>query len=516
MGVIKRQSLKFTVINLIGTLIGFVSVVLIYPLEKEAYGFFQFLFNSASLILPFLGLGVFAFTLRYAPQFALKEIKPYLMSFVLKYLVLSIIVMTILGGIILYIFNIDFTRYLSNYHAIKTNFIWIYFLAILILLISTLSAVSSTYFRIVIPDILNALLLKITLPIGVLLVALGYLKSDDFTWLSLIYFSIIGLTIFYYVNTLDSHKWGNVFDRFTKSEYVEMLKYVVFICLNGLGASLTLKLDVSMIGSMLSLAAVGTFSLVMTISNVIEIPTKALTSIASPIIADSWATNNIQNIRNIFIKSSLYGEIVGVFLFLIIYHLWPEFIAIMPGDKGGLNLHLAAQLFIFLGLGRLINLSTGVNSLVIAYSKDYKYQLYFLAMLGLSNVGLNYYFINTFGIVGAAMATFISLLVFNASQNAFLYYKYGFNLDGRNMMRVLLAGLAIFMMMKFVQPPWHPMINIIIKSLLISFLYLVIIWWINPGGELRLEALRSLQGLRSKLPEKAQKTLDKLIHLLPK
>ncbi|HQV98229.1 MAG TPA: hypothetical protein PLE29_11235, partial [Saprospiraceae bacterium] len=58
MGVIQRQSIKYTAINFIGTFLGFLSVIFIYNLDQLLYGTFQAIYGYAVLLVPFLSFGI--------------------------------------------------------------------------------------------------------------------------------------------------------------------------------------------------------------------------------------------------------------------------------------------------------------------------------------------------------------------------------------------------------------------------------------------------------------------------
>jgi O-antigen/teichoic acid export membrane protein len=510
LGVIKRQSLKFTIVNFIGTFIGFLSVILIYPLDREAYGYFQFIFSSATLLVPILGLGLYGFIVQYGPFLEQKKLKSYLLSFSLRLMMICIVVMSTVVYFLYPLLEPTLYKFFKNFSDIYNNIDAIYLVSILLIICGVMSSVAASYYRIVLPDIIQNLLLKFLLPIAIFCFANKYLELVDFKWMIVGFYALVALGLFYYVTTLTKHKWGSIWDRFTKVEYVEMGKYIGFVSINSVGAQLALKLDNSMIGSMISIAAVGSFSLIMTISNVIDIPTKALYGISSPIISSSWANHNTQNIQSIYAKSSLYGCIIGIFLFQLIYHIWPEIIAIMPGDKGGLTVELATSVFLCLGLAKIINISAGVNNLIILFSKDYKYQMYFYLLLALLNIGFNYLFIEMYGILGAAIATLISLFVFNVVQSAFVYFKFGFFLDIRNMFVVIAYAIALFFIYSMISLPFHPFINMVVKGIIITISYMILMWRLNPGGELRSEIRQSLTKAKAWLPPFFHSLIDKI------
>ena len=74
----------------------------------------------------------------------------------------------------------------------------------------------------------------------------------------------------------------------------------------------------------------------------------------------------------------------------------------------------------------LFDLSTGFNGHIISLSKYYRFNIVVMLFLAITTILLNYYFItNTnLGIVGIALATAISLTLFNMVKIAFNFWKF--------------------------------------------------------------------------------------------
>ncbi len=64
---------------------------------------------------------------------------------------------------------------------------------------------------------------------------------------------------------------------------------------------------------------------------------------------------------------------------------------------------------LFIGLGRMVDLVTGINGTILGTSPKYKYELYFSVTLAILTVVTNYMLIPQYGINGAAFATFLSM-----------------------------------------------------------------------------------------------------------
>lgn len=483
MGIIKRQSLKFTIINLIGTFIGFLSVIFIYPLDKELYGYFQSLYSNAYLLTPILGLGIQAAVIKYFPLFKQKNQDHNFFGFTF-----SIVLITLsLSSAVLAIVYIMFKPYLfevfNNFQFISDNILTIYFLGILLLLSSFFIAHATVRMRIVIPDLLYSLLLKIFLPLVILLTFLNFWPREWFTSTILIYFVIIALVIFAYILWLKVPVKRPQLKTLNTAEYYGFAGFMGFSFLNGLGSSVALKLDISMISTMISIEAVQVYAIIMTISNIMDIPARALNQIASPVISSSWNTGDRENIQMVYQKSSVYGFFIGLLMFLVLFFCWTDILDLMPNKPASLDVVLSV--FLFLSLARISDLMTGVNSVIITYSEKFKYHMYFLVVLAIVNVILNYIFISRYNIIGAALATGISYFMFNLGKYIFVKRVFSFSINWWDHSKIMCSAIVIYLVMDFISFSGNPVVNIGLKSLLVSALLGFALLWINPFGEVR-------------------------------
>lgn len=79
-----------------------------------------------------------------------------------------------------------------------------------------------------------------------------------------------------------------------------------------------------------------------------------------------------------------------------------------------------------LGANVLFNMATGFNSEIISYSQYYRFNIVAVLVLVVFNISLNYYFLTQtdFGISGVAIASLISMSLFNVSKLIFIYQKF--------------------------------------------------------------------------------------------
>ncbi|MDZ7690389.1 MAG: polysaccharide biosynthesis C-terminal domain-containing protein [Balneolaceae bacterium] len=79
---------------------------------------------------------------------------------------------------------------------------------------------------------------------------------------------------------------------------------------------------------------------------------------------------------------------------------------------------------IIIGVAKLIDMATGVNGQIILHSKHYRFDLYTMIFLVILTVATNYLLIPIYGILGAAIATALSILVYNLIKCIFVWITF--------------------------------------------------------------------------------------------
>jgi O-antigen/teichoic acid export membrane protein len=117
----------------------------------------------------------------------------------------------------------------------------------------------------------------------------------------------------------------------------------------------------------------------------------------------------------------------------------------------------------------------GNNNAIILNTKYYKTVLFFGLLLVFMMVGLNMLLIPPYGIVGAAWATLISVMVYNTIKLLFVVKKMNLFPFTKNTLKSASVILVVFILFYFWDFSFHPILNIALKSALITIIYV----WIN-------------------------------------
>jgi len=155
---------------------------------------------------------------------------------------------------------------------------------------------------------------------------------------------------------------------------------------------------------------------------------------------------------------------VMLYIFLNIKEMY----LLIPKDYSG-----GILVVFMIGLSKFYDVILGNNNAIIFNSKYYRSVLLFGLLLVFLMVVLNMIFIPLYGIEGAALATLLSVAVYNTIKLLFVVK----NMDLYPFTNKTLQSFGIiatcFLLFYFWDFPFHPILNIALKSVLISGFYVV-------------------------------------------
>ena len=174
-----------------------------------------------------------------------------------------------------------------------------------------------------------------------------------------------------------------------------------------------------------------------------EIPKRSL--VKAVVLSLSFAINNNDNnsIDDIYKKTSINLFIFGTLIFIFVWMNVDDLFKLIP--KGELYVGGKTVLYFFL-FSRMMDLITGVNNEIILYSKYYKYSLILIVLLGILTVFTSLIFIPIYGILGAAIATTISLVVYLLLELIIVWKKFHSQPFSINTIKAFLLSLVIWIL----------------------------------------------------------------------
>lgn len=421
MGIIKRQGIKGTIVSYFGILIGYLNLMVIYPvfLQKDQIGLISVLIGSASLIAVFCQLGMSNTVIRFFPQFRDDE-KDH-RGLMVWMLIIPVFGFLLFLGVWLFFREQILQPYLAQSPLLVEQANWLIPISFFMMFSILLESWTSLFQRITTPRIIREVGLKLMATVAVLLYGTQLISFEVFLILFASSYGLASVLLMIYLFQLG--RWHLVPDwGFVKPALLkEMAAYSFFIILGGVGSSLITRVDQIMLSEMIGLESVAIYTIAMSMAVVIEIPMRAMLQISAPIVAEAVSKEDKVTLHSLYQKSSITQLIAGGILFGGIWINVENIFAIMPRGQE----FLAGKYVIFwIGLSKLFDLATSINGLIINNSKHYRVSLYLMGVLAILAIISNRIFIPDFGVNGAAFATALSLFIYNLLMLGFVWRKF--------------------------------------------------------------------------------------------
>lgn len=463
MGVVKRQGFKASIINYLGVILGFIGTLFIYPLDKETYGQIQIWIANGTLLVPFLTFGSNTLITKFYTKFKSKY-KVGFGSFILKITIYSLILGTLLllGTTLLH--NLLPEKSHLNFFKLQ-NLRISYIIGIFILLISLFKLLSSIKLRIVIPELITNLGLKIFI-ISIIIIQYYYNAPYIYILITLLLFFIISLILLILYN----YKLDNtLFRKFNlslidKEVKNEIKNFWIYTGLNIFGTILIYNIDVVMIGEYENSESVTNYLAFVMMANTITIPGRSFQTITAPLVSESMEKKEYNKIASYYSDLSKNLLIFGILCFGL---LWININEILLLMKNGETYSPYKACLLFLGLSKLIELSTSINHQILTYSKWYRYNLVLLLIISLTNISLNYLLIQSYGIIGIAIGTAISILIYNILKTILVYVFLKIHPFSMKMLPSIFIVFVLLLLPEFTITS-----NFVVSGVLKSFLFL--------------------------------------------
>lgn len=470
MGQVRIQAAKHTAINLIATAVAAVATLTIYAQERELYGLLGYLMDTALLFTPLVMLSTSSSIQKFFPLFEKHKRNPLLS------LSISIIIFGSVFFIpLFFIFKKSVLPNMPSYakgNEAELFFNFILPITVLYAFINFFFSYSSIFKKIAIPAFFQVSN-KFFTPIIVLLYFLGVIDThmSVYVLIGCYLFALLGMII--YLFRRNRIHWTNPFQSFKVVRAKDYAVFSGFSLLTVFGRQMTMRIDSFMVPILFTVGLNGEYRIAAFMAGILLVPFKSISTLLSPMIAQAWQKQDLADIHKMYKDSSIHSLIIGLFVFLIIYFNLNVLIKLMP--RGDELIHLSS-IFVIIGLARIVDLGSGVNDQVIMFSKYFKFNFYILFLLGVSNVVLNLVFAEKYGFIGIAMATSVSLLIFNAVKLLFIYFTYHLHPFSWATFRLGIIFMFVFFILYVFPDFQNPWIEALVNSVLITALFIPLVY----------------------------------------
>ena len=399
MGIIQKQGVKSSFFIMIGFLIGAVNLLVLFPLffSKNDQGLVRAMLDIGATLSVFCTLGTLPVIYKFYPFY-----NHYLGPKKNELPFITLMINLIGFGILLIIGwqQKDFIiRKLGKSPSLAQYFNYVYPYTFFLLIFYWLEAFAWGLRKGVYSNFLRETLIRILTTLLIIAFGLKYIDLVGFlTLFSLLYVIPSFLLL---INLIQSKQFSFKslqISNVTKRLKGKMFSFALFVFAGQFFNLLARTNDTFMIVGLRGLSDASIFAIATYVSAILEIPQRSLNSISIPVLATSWKNKDFANIKHVYHKSVSNLLAIGLLLFGLIWLNTDNLIAFLNWvshkEAGGYD--AIGKLIFILGLAKLIDLATGVNSQIIGTSNFWKFDFYTNLFYILLSLPLNYYLIKNY------------------------------------------------------------------------------------------------------------------------
>ena len=293
-----------------------------------------------------------------------------------------------------------------------------------------------------------------------------------------IFVAILLLVVFYlkkYFRNIFNLNFKSLFQIIKKKQY---FNFSLYAFAGSIGIIFALRIDSIMIPMFLTMEDNGNFSIAISLVSAIAVPANGLFALYSPIIAKYFSTSNMTELNVKYKEISIFLFFIGFLLYSCLFLGIENLFLLLPTGAGLLN---SVPLVMILGLTILINMGTGFNTEIITYSNRFRFNLIAIFVLIALNLILNIIFLYflKLGVIWVAIASMISMIVFNAIKLIFIYRKFKLFPFDSKYLGLLITFTSVLFFVYYIPETISVFFNLVAKIVLCLILNLVLVYRLN-------------------------------------
>ncbi len=466
MGIVLKQSFINTISLFLGFTIGGINVLFLFThfLHEDYFGLITFLLSTANILLPLMVFGMQHTIIKFYSSYKTNKEKD---TFLIATLLLPLIVIIPTGIIGALFYDIIANWISTENQLIKKYTHLIFWTAIFMGYFEVFYAWTKVKFKSVFGNFIKEVFARVCTSILLAAVYFNLITNEEFIYAIVVVYALRALIMKLYAFYIYRPK----ITIGVPKNISELLSFSMYIIIAGSASGILLEIDKFMIPQIERIAEVAYYSVGIYIASVIAIPTRAMQQITSPITAQDMNNKNVENVAQLYKQTSINLLIIGGLLFLLInvniYDMYqiinkPEF------TKG-------VQIVFIISIAKLMELALGTANAILVNSRFYKIFFYVSIAMAVSVIGLNHWLISTIGINGAAIATLIVVVFYGFVKIWYIHNKLEFQPFTSNTLKLLFVVMVLLIVFYLLNINFNPFVNIVFKSVLIIFLYVIAI-----------------------------------------
>lgn len=474
MGLVQKDSITITILTYFGLIIGYFNKVILFTnfLSTEQVGLANIFIFIASLYAQISALGSVNIVFRFFPFFKSNQNKHYGFLFFVN--LITFVGFTIITCLY-YFFNDFFAGIFQENSPLLAEYsLFVIPISFGVLFYNLFETYLRSLQKNIVSSFANEIICRLALTFIVSLFAFKVIDFKTFVYLYALVNCIPALIVVFYTIYRRQFFIKPEFSKLLKRLWKIMLVYGLFSALNNLSYILIATMDSLMVARMLDLGSAGIYTTIIFLANLLLIPWRSLVKVSLPTIAALWKKRDLAKMNEIYYKSSTANIIIASLFYMLIWLNIDSLFSFMTKDYV-----IGKYVFMFLGLARIIETSSGINGAILLTSKKFRIDLFFTIGLVCLTYFTNLLFIPLYGINGAAFATLLTITIFTALR--VFYVRHIFKMQPYKFNQLYVIGLVVFAIFIVGLIPflYNVYFDILIRSFVSSSIVVVPIYFLR-------------------------------------
>ncbi|CAN5802937.1 hypothetical protein BH11BAC3_BH11BAC3_14480 [soil metagenome] len=495
MSQIRRQSIISSFVVYLGFALGFLNTYLFTReggFSKSEYGLTGIFIAIANLMFSFANLGMTSYIYKFYPYYKanLDRKKIDILSWALLVSLISFCFVIVAG---IYFKDLIIYKFGSNSPQFVKYYYWIFPFGLGLTLYSVLESFAWQLKKSVLTNYLREIQFRLFTTILIILTFTGVFADFDIfiKIYSFTYLGIAGTLLIYLVVNGHFHLTFNP-SIVTKKFFKKILTLIKFVYGGTLVFAIAGVFDTLVVASVLKngLEAVAIYSLAQNMASLIQAPQRGIISSSIAALSQAWKDKDRPRIIRIYKQSSINQLIFAVGMFSLIWLNFADGIFTFHLQDGYID---ARWVFFYIGLMRIVDMGTGVNSQIIATSTLWKFEFFTGVILLMITLPLNYILTKYYlGVLGPAVANLFTFSVYNAIR--FWYLKKKFDMQPFTMATfyTVILGICSFFCCYYLFNQYQGFWWLVVRSVCFLALYASGTMWLKLSSDI-LPVWKSLQ-----------------------
>ena len=485
---IRRQSIISSILIYVGFAFGALNTYLFTreggPFTKEEYGLTGIFIAIGSIMMSVATFGMPAYINKFFPYY--KDHLPKNKNDQATWALLVSIFGFILVGVAGLFLKNTATRVFDNSPQLVQYYYWLFPFGLGLILFTVLEAFAWQNHKSVLSNYLREVQLRIFVTILFVLISISVIKDFDlFIKIYSFLYLLLALILFIYLYSTGKINFTFSVSKITRRFFKKILTLTGFIWGGTLIYNLSAVADTIIIAMVFpnGIGMVGLFTFPQYLTSLIQAPQRSIIAASVAHLSQAWKDKNHEKIKLIYQRSSINQLIFSAAMFCLVLLNYNDAIDSLNLQQ---DYKAAFNVFLFMGLMRIVDMGTGVSGQIITTSTYWRFDFITGIILLVLTLPLTWVLTKELGLVGPAVASLIAFTVYNFIRYLFLLRKFNMQPFTLKSLLAILLAFACYGICYILLNDKTGVVWLATRSLLFMGLFFAGTYWLNLTPDLKI------------------------------